>query len=87
MRSSSMSGPDVDRCCPLQVTELLGTEEDDSMATFVMEKLSAHTPAAKVLDELSAVLDEDAEGFVVKLYRMVIFESQKAALGLNDSQQ
>ena len=56
------------------------------MATFVMEKLSAHTSPAKVLDELTGVLDEDAEGFVVKLYRMVIFESQKSALGLNDSQ-
>ena len=48
---------------------------------------STPTPQAqKVLSELEAVLDDEAAAFVFKLYRMVIFETEKyAQLGSVDS--
>lgn len=67
----------------LQVVELMGAEEP-SLADFVMQNVASHAPPSKLMTELSGVLDEDTEGFVVKLYRMVIFESQKSALGLSE---
>ena len=65
---------------------MMGAEEP-SLAEFVMSNVSSHMAPAKLIEELSAVLDEDTEGFVVKLYRMVIFESQKSALGLTGGDQ
>ena len=59
--------------------------EEQSLADFVMQNVASHTPPAKLMEELSGVLDEDTEGFVVKLYRLIIFESQKSALGLSDA--
>lgn len=37
---------------------------------------------AHLFNELSPVLDNDTEMFVIKLYRMVIYETEKAAIGL-----
>ncbi|KAK9824335.1 hypothetical protein WJX72_009526 [[Myrmecia] bisecta] len=62
-----------------KIAELLG-EEEKTLVDFVMGKLSEHAAPAKVLEELAMVLDEEAETFVLKLYRMVIFETQKQAL-------
>ena len=65
----------------MQVAEMMGSEEG-SMIEFVVEQLNGHMAPAKVLEELSPILDEEAESFVLKLYRMVIFETQKHAQGL-----
>lgn len=50
--------------------------------TFIMGQLKQHVEAGKLLDELQAVLDEEAPGFVLKLFRSVIFDTEKQALGL-----
>jgi hypothetical protein len=34
------------------------------------------------VDELVAILDADAEAFVLKLYRMLIYETERSANGL-----
>jgi hypothetical protein len=34
------------------------------------------------MDELAAILDADAEAFVLKLYRMLIYETERSAAGL-----
>ena len=67
-----------------QVQELMGAEEA-SMVEFVMSQLNDHTPPAKMHEELAPVLDDEADAFVLKLYRMVIFETQKHAQGLQES--
>lgn len=68
----------------MQVQELMGAEEA-SMIEFVMGQLNDHTPPATMHAELAPVLDEESDNFVLKLYRMVIFETQKHAQGLQDT--
>ncbi len=62
-----------------KIAELLG-EEEQTLVDFVMEKLQEHAQASQMLTELVEVLDEDAQGFVLKLYRTVIYETQKFAI-------
>ena len=66
-----------------KTTELLG-EEEVSMVEFIMSQLDEHAAPSKLLEELSAVLDEEANPFVFKLFRMVIFETLKHAADLQD---
>lgn len=56
-----------------KVVEYLGAEEQ-GMIEFIMRKVSARTEPAKILDELEAFLDEEAAGFTLKMWRMLIFE-------------
>ncbi len=42
-----------------------------------MSKLAEHASGQGMLDELQPILDEDAEGFVIRLYRALIFDIQK----------
>jgi hypothetical protein len=58
-----------------QIVELLG-EAEDSMIGFVLGALTAPTSpggclVSSLLEEMQPVLDEDAEDFVVDLYRTV----------------
>lgn len=62
-----------------KVAELLGSEED-YVINFILEKLASQATAQEMLDELNELFEDQAETFVLKLYRMVIFETQKSAL-------
>jgi hypothetical protein len=48
-------------------------------ADFIMTKLQRRCPPGALLTELTAVLDDDAEPFVVKLWRMLIYSTTVAA--------
>lgn len=61
-----------------KMVELLG-EEEEALAGFILDKLQAHAAAGQLLEELRGVLDEEADAFVLKLYRMVIFETERFA--------
>ncbi|KAJ3308234.1 hypothetical protein HDU76_004058, partial [Blyttiomyces sp. JEL0837] len=56
-----------------KVVEFLGGEEGD-LIEFVMSLIKKKVGAAKMITELEGALAEDAEIFVLKLWRMVIFE-------------
>lgn len=43
----------------------------------VVAQLRAHASAQTMLQELQAILDDDAELFVMKLYRAVLFDVTK----------
>jgi len=62
-----------------KVQELLGQEEQ-TMAEYVMEQVAAHITAQEMYDDLYSVLDVDTEIFVLKLYRLIIFETEKLKL-------
>jgi len=66
------------RCllCVLTLTVMAG-EEEESLTDFIVSKLQNRRPPDEILEELSVVLDDDAEQFVVKLWRMLVYYSLK----------
>ncbi|GBF89651.1 hypothetical protein Rsub_02369 [Raphidocelis subcapitata] len=62
-----------------KVTEMLGAEEPD-FVDFIMELLATHSAPEEVEKEAGEVLDEEAAPFVLKLYRVVIYETERAAM-------
>lgn len=56
-----------------KVTEFLGNEEQ-GMIEFILKKVTAHTKPDIILAELEGFLDEEAENFTLKMWRMLIFE-------------
>lgn len=76
----SVLGQNITKWVDKKISDLLGVEEK-SLVSFVMGKLSEKTAPQDLLAQLSEVLDDEAEVFIVKLYRMVIFETEKLAAG------
>ena len=64
-----------------KIEEYLG-EEEPTLVEFVTSKLAARQPAETIVAELSKVLDDEAEKFVVKLWRMLLFEVLRFDKGL-----
>ena len=60
-----------------KIAEYLG-EEEPTLVEFVMTKLAERLPPAKIEAEMVQVLDDDAEMFVVKLWRLLLFEVLRA---------
>eukprot|EP01112_Ceratiomyxa_fruticulosa_P019134 TRINITY_DN6213_c0_g1_i3.p1 TRINITY_DN6213_c0_g1~~TRINITY_DN6213_c0_g1_i3.p1 ORF type:complete len:557 (+),score=136.96 TRINITY_DN6213_c0_g1_i3:43-1671(+) len=63
-----------------KIKEYLG-EEESTLIGFIVSKLSSHTSPQEILDQLGLVLDEDADIFVVKMWRMLAFEMLAAKEG------
>ncbi|EGF77204.1 hypothetical protein BATDEDRAFT_91920 [Batrachochytrium dendrobatidis JAM81] len=64
-----------------KIVEYVGDEETD-LTEFILEKIKKQDSAQSVLEELEAVLDDETEVFVMKLWRMVIYETEARAQGL-----
>jgi len=60
-----------------KIVEYLG-EEEKTLINFILSKLTAHTSPHEILDQIQLVLDEEAEVFLVKMWRMLIFEMLQA---------
>ncbi|CAE8613878.1 unnamed protein product [Polarella glacialis] len=56
-----------------KVTEFLGNEEQ-GMIEFIMRKVTAQSKPEGILAELEGFLDDEAENFTLKMWRMLIFE-------------
>jgi len=56
-----------------KVNEFLGAEES-SMVEFILRKVSGGSGPESVLAELEGFLDDEAENFTLKMWRMLIFE-------------
>ena len=50
-------------------------------AFFVTQVMASSTPK-NILDDVAMVLDEEAEVFVVKMWRLLIYETEAKKLGL-----
>ncbi|KAF9949954.1 hypothetical protein BGZ70_001568 [Mortierella alpina] len=64
-----------------KVFELLGDQEDE-LTNFVMEHIQQRKPPQALVDELRTALDSDADVLVMKIWRMLIFETESKARGL-----
>eukprot|EP00656_Telonema_subtile_P047768 TRINITY_DN5524_c0_g1_i1.p1 TRINITY_DN5524_c0_g1~~TRINITY_DN5524_c0_g1_i1.p1 ORF type:complete len:187 (+),score=74.47 TRINITY_DN5524_c0_g1_i1:96-656(+) len=56
-----------------KIADYLG-EEEQSMIQFVLTMLTEHTPPKICVDKLEMILEEDAPAFVLKMWRMLVFE-------------
>lgn len=57
-----------------KIVDFLG-EEETSLTSFIESKLVSHCRPEELVEELTMVLDEDSEGFVMKLWRMLVYYS------------
>jgi hypothetical protein len=70
-----------------KIVEIVGDEEKD-LVDFILENIRSKADAQTIFDELepvislTQVLDEETEVFVMKLWRMVIYETEARAAGL-----
>lgn len=69
-----------------KIIEYIG-EEEATLVEFIADKVSNHSTAQNVLDDVSMVLDEDTEVFVVKLWRLLIYETEAKHRGLSKNYQ
>ncbi|KAI1720547.1 PWI domain-containing protein [Ditylenchus destructor] len=67
-----------------KICEYIG-EEEPSLVTFICEKIANKAEPAQILGDLSMVLDDEAEVFMIKLWRLIVYESEAKKLGLSGS--
>ncbi|XP_038714501.1 RNA-binding protein 25-like isoform X2 [Tripterygium wilfordii] len=65
-----------------KITEFLG-EEETPLVDYILSSTQDHVKASQMLELLVSILDEEAEMFVLKMWRMLIFEIKKVETGLS----
>ncbi|XP_029127495.1 RNA-binding protein 25 isoform X2 [Cajanus cajan] len=64
-----------------KIKEFLG-EEESTLIDYIVSSTQEHVKASQMLERLQIILDEEAEMFVLKMWRMLIFEIKKVETGL-----
>ncbi|XP_026197017.1 RNA-binding protein 25b isoform X2 [Anabas testudineus] len=64
-----------------KIIEYIG-EEEPTLVDFVCSKVMAHSMPQSILDDVAMVLDEEAEVFIVKMWRLLIYETEAKKIGL-----
>uniref|UniRef100_G3PJW5 RNA binding motif protein 25b n=1 Tax=Gasterosteus aculeatus aculeatus TaxID=481459 RepID=G3PJW5_GASAC len=64
-----------------KIIEYIG-EEEATLVDFVCTKVMAHSLPQSILDDVATVLDEEAEVFIVKMWRLLIYETEAKKIGL-----
>uniref|UniRef100_A0A0D9X7U0 PWI domain-containing protein n=1 Tax=Leersia perrieri TaxID=77586 RepID=A0A0D9X7U0_9ORYZ len=65
-----------------KIIEFLG-EEESTLVDYIVTCTKEHVQASKMLELLQSILDVEAEMFVLKMWRMLIFEIKKVETGLS----
>lgn len=65
-----------------KITEFLG-EEEVTLVDLIVTNTRKHVTAAYMLELLENILDDEAEMFVLKMWRMLIFEIRKVETGMS----
>lgn len=64
-----------------KIIEYIG-EPEPTLVDFICSKVLAGSAPQGILDDVQMVLDEEAEVFVVKMWRLLIYEIEAKKLGL-----
>ncbi|XP_046400942.1 RNA-binding protein 25-like isoform X1 [Ischnura elegans] len=64
-----------------KIIEYIG-EPEPTLVDFICSKVLARSAPQGILDDVQMVLDEEAEVFVVKMWRLLIYEIEAKKLGL-----
>ena len=57
-------------------------EEETTLVDYIVSSTQEHVTANEMLERLQSILDDEAEMFVLKMWRMLIFEVKKVETGL-----
>ena len=60
-----------------KITVFLG-EEEKILVDYIVSSTQEHVKASQILELLQSILDEEAEMFVLKMWRTLIFEIKKS---------
>jgi RNA-binding protein 25 len=64
-----------------KIVEYIG-EDEPTLSEFICKKVIANSTPDAILADISMVLDDEAEVFVVKMWRLLIYETEAKKLGL-----
>lgn len=64
-----------------KIIEYIG-EEEPTLTEFICQKVMARSGPQSILNDVAMVLDEEAEVFVVKMWRLLVYETEAKKLGL-----
>lgn len=59
-----------------KIRELMG-EDESSFCDFIFQELVSHRSPGDLIRNLTEVLDEDTENFVIKLFGVIIYETER----------
>lgn len=65
-----------------KIVEYIG-EEEPALTEFIINSLKQECTPKSLLDEISMILDDEGEVFVVKLWRLLIYETEAKVLGIS----
>lgn len=64
-----------------KVTSFLG-EEDKTLCDYICEQIGQQASPEQLLKDVAVIIDEDAEQFVIKMWRLLIYEGQARRMGI-----
>ncbi|XP_067682430.1 RNA-binding protein 25-like [Haliotis asinina] len=64
-----------------KIIEYIG-EEEPTLTDFICQKVVARSTPQSIQNDVAMVLDEEAEVFVVKMWRLLVYETEAKKLGL-----
>lgn len=64
-----------------KIVEYIG-EEEPTLTEFICQKVMSKSIPQNILNDVAMVLDEEAEVFVVKMWRLLVYETEAKKLGL-----
>ncbi|KAK7104388.1 RNA-binding protein 25-like isoform X2 [Littorina saxatilis] len=64
-----------------KIVEYIG-EEEPTLTDFICQKVVAHSTPQSIQNDVAMVLDEEAEVFVVKMWRLLVYETEAKKRGL-----
>jgi len=67
-----------------KIIEYIG-EPEPTLVDFICSKVMGRSAPQSILDDVQMVLDEEAEVFVVKMWRLLVYEIEARNLGVGIS--
>lgn len=52
-------------------------EEEESFCDFVFSQIEMHKGPSSVLESVKEVLDEDSDAFILKLFQVIVYETER----------
>jgi RNA-binding protein 25 len=65
-----------------KIVEYIG-EEEATLNEFICTKILQKVKPDKILDDVKVILDDEAELFVKKMWRLIVYETESKRLGLS----